>query len=442
MVHKISFEKQLFQLSIPIIIQNLLTTAVGFADTFMLNFVGQDSISAVSLANQMQFLLSLFYLGLTGGTSIMIAQYWGKGDKDNASRIFTIAFRTAFVLTFLFSLLSIFCPVGIMTIFTGDKNLIAIGVEYLRTVGISFVIGSFAQIYLVTLKATQKAARSAIIASITVVTNVILNAMFIFGVGPFPKLGVAGVAIATVIARIMELVICFVDLLRTHQIQFLKKASKDLIRSFIKITAPITLQGVICGSAVSVNASIMGHLNSDVVAANAIAANIQQIATVVCCAFGTAGAILLGGNLGMGQLSLAKENSKKLIRVALISGVISCIAMIACEPLFVSIFDLTDQAKHYFLYMYIILSVNVIFCSYTNTTLCGIFPSGGDTKFGLVCDTLARWGFSILLGYIAAFILHWHPLIVYLILNLNELVKTPFIIPRIRKDTWLHNITE
>lgn len=438
------FLKNMWMLAIPIIAQNFLSSAVSSADTLMLGMVSQNALSAISLASQVQYVLSLFYLGLTIGTATMVSQYFGKRDWQAVKQITSLALQVSLLVSALFSAAAIGIPHLLMRIFTQDADLIALGIPYLRLVGIAYLFTAFSQIYLAMLKALQQVKKSVIIASITLVLNVFLNAVFIFGLFGIPKLGVVGVAIGTVLARGVELIICLTDAVRNRRVQLrrlfcFQKAAWQA--EFWKVTLPITSQGFVFGGAMAVFAAIMGHLGSDVVAANALASVIQHIATVASFAFAESGAILLGKEMGENCLDTAKKHAAVLVKTAVISGCVCCVLMLLCRPLVLSITSLTAEAEAYFHFMYTVLSVNVIFASLTYTMLCGVFCAGGDTRFGLLCDAAVMWGFCVVLGLLFAFVFKFPPLVVFLVINLDEFVKTPFVIKHYLGYGWLNNIT-
>ena len=365
MEEKKIFYTDLKKLAMPIILQNLLSTAIGSIDTLMLNLIGQTELSAVSLANQLFFVLSLFFTGLTGSTSIMIAQYMSKQDKKKISNIFQIACTLSFFVCLCFSLLAVVFPNAVMHLLTDDSALIQAGSTYLRIVGISYLMMGFSQNYLASLKAMQQVRKSVSISLFTLILNFCLNAIFILGLFGVPKMGVRGVAIATCIARIAELLICVVDMHFQRLVSFTKDIDEILQKDFVKIAIPMTLQGFVWGGAMAVMSAIMGHLASDAVAANSVASVIQNIATVASFGLAEAGSILLGKDLGKQNFTEAKQHAGALIQVAVACGVIGCILMLVAEKPLIGILSLTPAAQSYFGVMYKILSVNAIFAAIT-----------------------------------------------------------------------------
>lgn len=301
---------------------------------------------------------------------------------------------------------------------------------------------AFSQIYLVTLKTNRRVKSSSAFSICTLLINVFLNAVFIFGLFGLPKLGVTGVAIATLIARFAEMVFCLIDWKRSRLVSIRAAAHPGLGREYLKVTCPAMGQGFVWGGAMATLAAIMGHLGPEVVAANSIASAIQNAATVASFGLAEGGAILLGNLMGKGKLAEAKTDAAILLRISVGAGVICCILMLLMEGPVVSILNLNAAALQYFHVMYKMLSVNVIFAAVTYTTLNGIFLSGGDTRFGLYVDGAVMWGFCVLAGSIAAFVLKLPPLIVFVIVNLDELIKTPIVMIRYFQYKWLKNITK
>ena len=209
-----NFYRSLASLVIPITIQNFITNAVNSADVFMLGYVGQTELSAVSLANQFQFLLSGFFFGISSGVVMLASQYWGKKDTNSIQAVMGIATKIALAITLILAIGAVTVPESMMGIYTNDRTLITIGASYLRIVGISYVCMSFSQVYHCTLRSMERAQLSTVISSVALLLNVVLNAVFIFGIGGAPKLGVIGVAVGTTAARVAELVLCLADAVR------------------------------------------------------------------------------------------------------------------------------------------------------------------------------------------------------------------------------------
>ncbi len=439
------FYRSLLSLVIPITIQNLITNMVNSADVLMLNYVGQSSMSAVSLANQYQFILGGFFFGITSGTTMLCAQYWGKKDMDSIQAVFGIALKISLSFTFLLSLAAISFPALLMRVFTPDAELIEMGASYLRVIGISYLLTGFSQTYLCVLKSVERARTSTLISCTALFLNVFLNAVFIFGLFGAPRLGILGVALATVIARVVEILLCFADFFRGRifrpQRSVLLGRHKLLFQDFLKYSIPALLNDCIWTFAFSTYSIILGHMNSDMVAAASVATTIRDLISVVCFGIGSAGTVLLGKSLGEQRMDKAREDASSLCRCTFAVSVLTALVIILFRKPVIGIFDLTPLAQDYLNFMLLVSSYYVIGQAMNTLTIAGIFRAGGNSRFGLICDIIVMWCIAVPLGFISAFVLHLPPKTVYFILCLDEFWKIPVVWRYYKSEKWLNNIT-
>lgn len=438
--------RSLLALVIPIAIQNLLAGLVNSADILMLGYVGQDELSAVSLANQYMFLLWGFFFGINSATTLMNSQYWGKGDRRAIQAVFGIALKLSLAVTALVSIGCIFLPRPLMTLYTDDPVLIEIGVDYLSTIGISYLIMSFAQCYLCTLRSVEEAKKSTIISTITLVLNVVLNAVFIFGLFGVPRMGVIGVAIATVIARSIEFVICLVDYIRgtifKADLKLLFGVHKELRKDFIKYSGPALVNDLSWTVAFSTYSIILGHLNNDMVAASSVATTLRDLFTTVCFGISAGGTVILGKELGANELNRAKKDASTMCWITFFATLVMGAALVLLRHPLMSFFTLTETAYGYLDTMMLISGYYIIGQTMNTLLIAGVFRAGGNTKFGMICDTIFMWGVSVPLGFITAFVLKWPPMVVYFILCLDEFWKIPVVYKYYKSYKWLNNITK
>lgn len=440
-----SFYKSLFALVIPIAIQNLITSAVNSADVFMLGFVGQAELSAVSLANQVQFLIGGLFFGITSGIVMLCSQYWGKKDTDTIQKVMGIAFKVSIIFCLIFAIVAIVFPRTIMLIYTNDLELVEIGVGYLKIISISYILLAFSQVYLSVLRSIERAHVSTIISSVALIANVLLNAVFIFGLFGAPKLGVIGVAIATTIARILEVLLCFWDLHHNKvfkfNIKFIFVWDKLLFLDYIKYSIPALLNDIAWTFAFSTYSIIMGHLNADVVAANSVVSTVRNLCSVLCFGIAAGGTVLIGKVIGENRLEDAKRDADRLLKASVVSGIITGVVLLLVKPIVFECFILSDRAYEYLNFMLIINSYYIVGQVFNTVTIAGIFRAGGDSKFGMICDTITMWVVSVPLGFISAFVLKLPPMAVYFVLCLDEFWKIPVVIKHYKSYKWLKNIT-
>ncbi len=442
---RIVLYRSLVGLAIPIIIQNLISALVNSMDVLMLGYVGQNELSAVSLANQYAFLLTGFYFGIASGTTLMCSQYWGKHDTQSIQAVMGIALKISVVFSTLVGLAAILFAPALMTLFTNDTVLVEIGARYLRFIGISYIFTGFSQVYHCTIRSVERAKLSTAIGTITLFVNVSLNACFIFGLLFFPRLGVVGVAIATVIARAVEVAICLGDYLRGRvfkpDLKVLFGNHPELLSDFIKYSVPALFNDLSWTIAFSTYSIILGHMNTDMVAASSVATTIRDLFTTVCFGLSAAGTVIIGKTLGASQFEKAKKDAATLCHVTLISTAILGLIMVLLRHPLMSLFTLTDRAQNYLNLMLLISGYYIVGQAINTLLIAGIFRAGGDTKFGMICDTVTMWVIAVPLGFISAFALNLPPMVVYFILCLDEFWKIPVVYKHYKKYNWVRNIT-
>jgi len=382
---------------------------------------------------------------ITAGVSIFAAQYWGIQDRDSVEKTLGIGLAASVLISLPFTIGASFFPEQLMRIFASDPVLIEDGAAYLRVVGISYFLLSISQIYLCILKNCGHAVESAVISSVSVVINIFLNAAFIFGIGFFPEMGIAGAALATVLSKVIELFWGLSVMLKKDYIKIRLRYAfvqdKTLRSDFWKYTLPILGDELVWGVGFTMYSVIMGHMGSDAAAANSIANIIKNLVICFCTGIATAGGIMVGGLLGQGELEKAKLYGKKITKASILAGAIAG-GLILCIIPFVSHFStLTETAQHYLRVMLVVCSYYVIGKSINMTVISGIFPSGGDSKFGFFCDSVTMWCVTVPIGLLTAFVLKLPVLAVYILINVDEIIKLPAVYRNYKKYRWVKNLT-
>lgn len=441
------FYRKLWGLVFPIAIQNLMTALVSASDAFMLGFVSQTSLSAVSLATQIQFVHNLFMLALTIGATTLAAQYWGKGDTDSVEEILAIVLKISMAVSVAFFIAAMFFPGFLMRIFTNDIKLIQAGIPYLRIVSASYLFMGFSQIYLCIMKNSGRTAKSTIYGSVAVVINIGFNAIFIFGLAGFPAMGIAGAALATTVSRAIELLLTIYENMHRSlvcvRLKYIRNSSKKLKKDFWHYTTPVLGNELVWGCGFTMFSVIMGHLGSDAVAANSVANILKNIIACVCNGIGIGAGIIVGNELGKGEMERAREYGNRLFKLAVFAGAVSGFILLAVSPV-LRIFtgSLSAQAHSYLKNMMYICTYYMIGKSVNATVIAGVFCAGGDTKFGLKCDAVTMWVILIPIGMITAFVLKLPIMVVYFIISMDEIIKLPAVYRHYKKYNWVRNLTE
>lgn len=444
MAPKDSFWKKLTPLVFPIAFQQLMSALVSTSDTLMLGLVEQSSLSAVSLATQISFVVSLFVFGLTGAGSLLAAQYWGKGSREDVEQVFAIMLRPMALVGGLFTLAAAFFPKLLMRIFTPDPVLIELGSGYLRTVSVSYVLMCICQSYLCIMRNSGKATTATLISSTGVVLNIILNAILIFGLLGFPALGAAGAALATTLTRGVEFIWVLLETARPGRIKLRKRfllGKCPLTGDYWKHGTILVANNVVWGVGITMGSVILGRLGSDAVAANSIAMTMKNLVNCFCMGLASGGAIVVGNELGADRLETAKRYGGRVVRLALLSGAITAVFLVAMTPVIVRVAELSPQSQEYLRWMIVVCAINLIGMSNNSAVISGIFPAGGDTRFGFICDTITLWLIVVPLGFLGAFVWELPIWVVYIFINMDEWVKMPAVFHHYRKYLWVRNLT-
>lgn len=438
------FWKKLSPLVLPIAFQQLMSALVSTSDTLMMGLIDQSSLSAVSLATQITFVVSLFTFGLTGAGSLLAAQYWGKGSKPEVEQVFAVMMQPMALIGALFTLAALFVPELLMRIFTPDVDLIRLGSGYLRAVALSYLLTCINQSYLTILRNSSRAGIATVIGSTSVVLNIILNAILIFGLLGLPALGAVGAALATTLTRVVEFIWVVAETARPDRIKLRKKylfGKCPMTKEYWKHGTILTANNVVWGVGITMGSVILGRLGSDAVAANSIAMTMKNLINCFCMGFASGGAIVVGNELGANNLELAKHYGDKMVRLSLVSGAITAVFLVALTPIIRQLAELSPQSQEYLNWMVLICAINLIGMSHNSAVISGIFPSGGDTTFGFICDTIVLWVIVVPLGFLAAFVWDLPIWVVYIFINMDEWVKIPAVWHHYLKYKWVRNLT-
>lgn len=441
-----NFYISVFSLVIPMAVQNLINVGVTAADVIMLGKVGEKVLSGASLGGQIQFIMTLIFMGITSGATVLTAQYWGKRDTRTIEKVLGMGLAAGLVTAVVFAVAALFIPGALMRIYTSDPEVIAEGVKYLRIVGCSYLFMAVTQVYLNIMRSIERVVIATVVYSVSLLVNVGLNALLIFGLLGFPAMGIKGAAIATLCARITEtaLVLGYAFIKnKVVRIRFrdLIHIDRVLFKDYMVYAMPVVLNELMWGLGSSANTAVIGHLGSAAVAANSVAQVARQLATVVVFGISHATAIYLGKTIGEKKLLHAKAYSKRFAWLSVILGLIGGGLILIAAPIANANLALTGPAKSYLTFMFFVMSYFTVAQSLNATLVVGVFRSGGDTKFGLIMDVATMWGCSIIIGAVAAFVFKASVPVVYVILMSDELIKVPITLKRYVSYKWIKDVT-
>ncbi len=442
-----NFYRVLFSIALPIAAQNFITFTVSLADSLMLGKVGEVALSGANLANQLFFILMIVTFGVTSAAMVFASQYWGKDDIYSMKRIITIMLRLAAVISVVASALAICIPETVMSWYSDDPEVIAAGASYLRIIGWAYPFYSITNAMASVLRSAHIVKISIVIYLSSLVVNVFLNWVFIFGNLGAPELGIRGAAIATACARVVEFIILLIYLIFFEKkIRYTFKdffvPVKKYLDAFLKTGAPVVLNEAVWSIGTSVLSMIIGHISTEFVSANSIANIIWQCVWVVVSGMGNATAVVIGNAIGRGESKeLVLNKAKTIVLLSAVMGLISAILLIIIRGPVINFYEVSEQTKALAYDLIVSYAIIIVFQSMSVQYVVGIFRGGGDTKTAMLVDVLFLWTVAIPLGAITGLVLGWAPPFVYLMLRSDELFKNIMSFIRLRSGKWIMDIT-
>ncbi|MCD8197975.1 MAG: MATE family efflux transporter [Lachnospiraceae bacterium] len=440
------FLKIVIGLALPLALQNLINTGVTTADVVMLGMVGETALSSGSLAGQVAFVMNLMIFGMTSGASVLTAQYWGKKDIETIEKVFSMTICFAVAAGLIFFAAGELIPEKLMHIFSSEPEIIENGAAYLRIVAWSYPLSAFSTGYLYLMRSVERVQIGTAVLGTSLIVNVILNALLIFGLGPFPALGVRGAALTTLLTRCCEFVAVLFYSGKINRevclrLRYFIHMDPLLLRDFLVLATPVVLNETLWGAGMSANAAILGQMGSAAAAANSVNRVIRELVMVLSLGLSAATAVLVGKAIGEKQMELAETYAKRMISLSFCVTLVAAALMFLLRHSIVNAMSLSVEAQDYLEFMLIVLTFYSLAQSLSCPIIVGVLRGGGDTRFGMILESSALWIGSVLLGAIGAFVFCLPVKAVAFLLMLDEFIKLPFAVWRYRSKVWLKDLT-
>ena len=448
-----AFYRYLVSLTAPIALQNLITFSLGLIDTLMVSRLGNNEMAAVTAANVPVFLLISIVFGVQSGVGILISQYWGKKDLTSISRVIGVAAFLGVSLALIVAVVLFAWPVAIMDLLSNKHHLSLLGAPYLRLIGFSYVFNMLSSIYVSAQRSVENAGFGMKLFGMSTVMNTGLNYLLIFGKCGFPALGVEGAALATLLSRVAEFIVCLICALRSKRIPLdlraLLRPGWEMLRRFVKYASPVLLNELLWGLGNSLLTVILGHTTVSVefLAANGVMGNLNRLFLVVCFGLGAATAVMIGKAIGEGQshdelMTLAKTLSWVTILVGAVLAVVALVLVpLLFQPVIFPLFELYDLSAH----LATTLAVTGFACiplhAYSISAVTGILRAGGDVLWSTALDLAPQWVMALPLTALLALVLDADPWFVSLAIQAESFLKCPICLWRIRSRKWIHDVT-
>ena len=439
------FLKTMITLAIPITLQNLITSSLNLVDNVMIGKLGETAIASVGLANQYFFIFTLCIMGINAGANIFMAQFWGKKDIKNIKKILGIDITVGFIATMLFGLAAFLFPEQIMSILSKDKEVIALGAGYLRIVAISTIFVNLSQCFSSALRSTAQPSAPMYASLIGVLSNAFLNWVFIFGNLGVKPMGVAGAAIATTIARVIELFYILISVYLRKNIvasnfkELFSFNFKD-IKGYFNVSTSVILNELVWSLGMTAYTVSYSFIGTRAVATMQIANTLNNMFMVLCTGLGAAAAIIVGNKIGADDEKTAIDYSKKIGIISPLVGVILGIVIWISATIIVKPFDVTPET---YIDTVKILRIMAIFSPlrfFSTVMIIGVFRGGGDTLYTMLLQLGTVWFYAVPVAFFAAIVLKASVEVVFFLICLEEAIKIFFSVSRLKSCKWVRNV--
>jgi putative MATE family efflux protein len=434
-----------FKIAVPITIQQFVSSSTNMLDVLMVGQLGESSIAALGLSNQIFFLLALFLFGISSGSAIFTAQYWGKQDLPNLRKVMGIGLTMAITVALFYTILAVLIPDKILSLYTNDQEVVALGSQYLRIVGLSYLATSISFTYVSVLRSTENVKLPMMVTVLALSLNILLNYTLILGNFGFPAMGVKGAAIGTAIARSLE---CIAIVLLSYKYKTaagakLKELAYDFqfFKKVLKTSMPAAVNEFFWSLGITTYNAVYARIGTHALAAINISSTIESMSYVVFIGAANACAIMIGNQIGAGNEDVAYEYGNRFLTMGIVVAILMGGLVILVRPVILSFYNI-EEISYQFAYNIQLIFGLALWIRVANLILfIGILRSGGDTTFALLVEMFSIWLIGVPAAFIGAFVLHWPVFNVYALVMLEEFVKLIIIFPRFRSKKWIHNLT-
>ncbi|MGI6145624.1 MAG: MATE family efflux transporter [Clostridia bacterium] len=440
------FYKKMLVIALPVTLQNFITSFLNMIDTVMVGKLGETEIAAVGIANQYFFLFIMLLIGLSAGSSVFIAQFWGKKDLENIKRIMGVGLSSAILVSLVFTVIGLLFPREVIALFNQDPQVITLGAGYLRIVLVSYIFTAVTFVYSFSLRSIGQAISPMVISAVALLINTFFNYMLIFGKFGAPALGVEGAALATVIARVVETMLLLAYIysrkgVLAATLRELTDFNFEFVKKSYHTIFPVVLNEMCWGLASLVYVAVYGRMGTQAVAAIQICTTINNLFLIVAFGLASAAAVMVGNTIGAGEEQLSKDYAQRFSFLSVGAGVGLGLLLAVTSPAILSIFNVSDTVRQASQYIIYICSA-IFFIRMLNINLIvGILRGGGDAKQAFIIEGFTMWFIGVPLTIVGAFVFQQPVYIVYALATIEEISKCLLCLLRLKSGLWIKNVT-
>ncbi|MHB8114631.1 MAG: MATE family efflux transporter [Bellilinea sp.] len=440
-----TYYRTLRRLAIPIILQYLISSSMNIIDVAMIGQLGETAVAAVGLSNQAFFIMTLVMFGISSGAAIFSAQYWGQQDITSIRRVLGICLAIATSAAVIFTIIGVVTPGSFLGIFTEDQAVVTLGSRYLRIVGLSYIVTSITYSYSAVLRSTEEVRLPMAISSFAILFKTVLSYLLIFGHLGFPKLGVEGAAIGTLIARYLECIILLIFVYRRKTPAAITPSDlhgydRIFLKRFFHTVLPVAFNELAWSLGVTVYTVVYARISTEAIVAVNIVFSIENLAFVAFLAISDATGIMIGNQIGAGREDQAFDYGRRSLTIGIIGALMVGVLVYLNINNIIQIYKISAVSLEYTARV-MAISASVLWLRVSNMLIIvGILRPGGDTRFGLALDLISLWFIGVPLALITGLWLKLPVYWVYLIVNAEELIKFGIGLRRVGSRRWINNL--
>src|SRR5215211_6989539 len=432
-------------LALPVAFQQLITASLNMIDVLMVGQLGETSVAALGLANQIFFLLILFLFGVTSGMSIFTAQYWGKRDVENIRKVLGLCLAIAIFVATAFTLAATLIPHTLMSFYTEDQDVIRLGSDYLRIVGLSYIMMAITVSYISVLRSITWVKITVVVAVLALGLKTLLAYLLIFGIGIFPELGVRGAAIGTAVGWAFECIFLMILVyalktpLAANPFSFFR-FRRSFMMNVLKTSMPAAINEVLWSVGFTSYNAVYARIGTDAIAAVNINATIEELVFVLFIGLGNACAVMVGNKIGAGEKHIAFEYGRRFmimgVTVALVGGAI----MFSLRETVISLYEISPSAADNLRGLMLVFAVSAWLKMLNFILFIGAMRAGGDTRYAMFTELFSVWAIGVPAALIGGFVLHLPVYGVYALVLLEEAAKAVIVFRRYLSRLWIHDL--
>ena len=447
------FYRRLWTLAAPMILQNIITTSLGFADIFMVGLLGNAEMAAATAANVPVFIIQVVIFGFQSGMAVLVSQYWGRGDTDSINRCLGVALYAVTGFSTLLALITFLFPAQVLRLITPNEELVDLAVRYIQIVGFSYIFNGISSIYAGIQRSTEYPKFGMLLFGVSMCVNTFLNFVLIFGHFGAPAMGITGAAVATLTSRVVEFVIAAVFALSSRRLPLrwscILRPGRAIVRSFLTYSTPVVCNEAMWSIGTSMLTVIMGHManSQDMLAAYALVGNIDKLSTVVCFGLAGSAAVIVGKEIGQGHSrERVYEVSWTLLLVSmLVGGAVMALLLVLLptffRPVLFPLFQLAPGAAEAATYLAVVYAVFMPMRAFDITNITGVLRAGGDARVASLIDIGPLWLAAIPLMALAGLVLDAPTWVVCIAMQAENLLKCPIGLIRFHSRKWINDVT-